>query len=72
MAAGTTPNIGSFDTDRLGSWLAENVPDYDGPLEIQKFQGGQSNPTYRASRQSPAPMCFGENHPATFCRRPTP
>ena len=54
MGAGTTPNIGSFDTDRLGSWLAENVPGYEGPLEIEKFQGGQSIPTYKLAAASGA------------------
>jgi aminoglycoside phosphotransferase (APT) family kinase protein len=54
LGAGTTPNIGSFDTDRLGSWLAENVPGYEGPLEIEKFQGGQSIPTYKLAAASGA------------------
>lgn len=30
----------------LESWLAERVPGFAGPLEISKFAGGQSNPTY--------------------------
>ena len=52
MATGTTPNIGCFDTDPLGSWLAEYIPGYEGPSEIEKFQGGQSNPTYKLTTAS--------------------
>jgi aminoglycoside phosphotransferase (APT) family kinase protein len=33
--------------DKLAEWLAGNVPGYAGPLEIEQFKGGQSNPTYR-------------------------
>ncbi|MET4898896.1 phosphotransferase [Sphingomonadaceae bacterium jetA1] len=36
-----------FDKDRLAVWLAENVPGYAGPLTIEQFNGGQSNPTYK-------------------------
>lgn len=37
------------DGDRLEAWLAQNVPDYRGPLKIEQFRGGQSNPTYKLS-----------------------
>jgi aminoglycoside phosphotransferase (APT) family kinase protein len=36
-----------FDEARLAAWLRENVADYAGPLEVQQFKGGQSNPTYK-------------------------
>jgi aminoglycoside phosphotransferase (APT) family kinase protein len=36
-----------FDEGRLGDWLASNIPGYAGPLKVEQFQGGQSNPTYR-------------------------
>jgi len=36
-----------IDGARLEQWLRENVPDYAGPLDISRFSGGQSNPTYR-------------------------
>jgi aminoglycoside phosphotransferase (APT) family kinase protein len=32
---------------RLEAWLRENLSDYRGPLAIEQFRGGQSNPTYR-------------------------
>lgn len=33
--------------DALTAYLAQHLPDFAGPLEVQAFQGGQSNPTYR-------------------------
>ncbi len=33
--------------DRLHGWLMQHLPGFSGALEIQAFQGGQSNPTYR-------------------------
>ena len=36
-----------FDTARLEAWLAREVEDYAGPLVIEQFRGGQSNPTYK-------------------------
>jgi aminoglycoside phosphotransferase (APT) family kinase protein len=33
--------------DRLAAWLATHVAGYKGPLSIDQFNGGQSNPTYR-------------------------
>src|SRR5829696_8843454 len=35
-----------IDAERLQSYLAEHVPDFVGPLRLQQFKGGQSNPTY--------------------------
>ncbi|MGX4640239.1 phosphotransferase family protein [Massilia sp. SYSU DXS3249] len=37
-----------FDLDALDAWLRANVPDYPGgPLEVEQFKGGQSNPTFK-------------------------
>ena len=36
-----------FDETALGAWLAENVEGFAGPLTVEQFKGGQSNPTYR-------------------------
>ena len=35
-----------FDEAQLDRWMAENVEDYQGPLSIRQFRGGQSNPTF--------------------------
>lgn len=32
---------------RLSQWLSAHVPGYFGPLRIEQFKGGQSNPTYK-------------------------
>jgi len=36
-----------FDESRLASYLEEHVPGFAGPLEVKRFKGGQSNPTYQ-------------------------
>ncbi|MCS6996132.1 MAG: phosphotransferase [Casimicrobiaceae bacterium] len=36
-----------FDQAALEGWLVANVPGFRGPLNVQQFRGGQSNPTYR-------------------------
>ncbi len=36
-----------FPTDRLVAWMAANVEGFRGPLEVEQFRGGQSNPTFR-------------------------
>ncbi|MDQ3446447.1 MAG: phosphotransferase, partial [Pseudomonadota bacterium] len=35
-----------FDRAKLAAYLEAHLPDFRGPLEVQQFQGGQSNPTY--------------------------
>lgn len=46
---GTRPVAGShaFDVEALSRWLAAHLPDYAGPLSVEMFKGGQSNPTYK-------------------------
>jgi aminoglycoside phosphotransferase (APT) family kinase protein len=36
-----------FDTDRLREWIGDRLPGFEGPIRVEKFRGGQSNPTYR-------------------------
>src|SRR5688572_6332997 len=35
-----------FDATRLEAYLREKIPGFQGPLEVQQFKGGQSNPTF--------------------------
>jgi aminoglycoside phosphotransferase (APT) family kinase protein len=35
------------DEARLSRWMQDNVPGFAGPLSVDMFKGGQSNPTYR-------------------------
>ena len=41
-----------LDADKLARWMADNVEGFEGPVEVLKFAGGQSNPTYRLSAKS--------------------
>jgi aminoglycoside phosphotransferase (APT) family kinase protein len=37
----------AFDTGALTAWLEHNLPGFRGPLTVEMFKGGQSNPTYK-------------------------
>jgi aminoglycoside phosphotransferase (APT) family kinase protein len=41
-----------IDADKLAAWLEAAVPGFRGPLQLQQFTGGQSNPTYLLTAQS--------------------
>ncbi|MEL0211278.1 MAG: phosphotransferase, partial [Novosphingobium sp.] len=56
------------DEAALAAWLAANVDGFAGPLTIEQFNGGQSNPTYRLTtptsryvlrRKPPGPLLKG-------------
>ena len=46
---GTRPVTGThaFDVARLSGWLEKNLPGFEGPLTVELFKGGQSNPTFK-------------------------
>ena len=41
-----------FDVERLAAHLEQHLPAFRGPLTVQQFQGGQSNPTYLLSTEA--------------------
>jgi aminoglycoside phosphotransferase (APT) family kinase protein len=57
-----------FDEPRLAEWMRAHVPGFSGPLTVEQFKGGQSNPTYRLvtpgksyvlRRKPPGPLLKG-------------
>ncbi|MDZ4279400.1 MAG: phosphotransferase [Hydrogenophaga sp.] len=46
---GTRPVAGQhlFDEVALANWLQSHLPGFEGPLTVEMFKGGQSNPTYK-------------------------
>jgi aminoglycoside phosphotransferase (APT) family kinase protein len=46
---GTRPIAGDapFDLSALGNWLHAHIEGFGGPLTIEQFKGGQSNPTFK-------------------------
>ena len=36
----------TLDEAAVHAYLSENLKDFEGPMEVTKFQGGQSNPTF--------------------------
>ena len=41
-----------FDEAKLTQWLSDNVPSFSGPLTVNQFKGGQSNPTFQLETPS--------------------
>ncbi|MGV6801244.1 MAG: phosphotransferase family protein [bacterium] len=41
-----TPERLQFDENALDRYMTEQIADYQGPLSVKKFSGGESNPTY--------------------------
>lgn len=48
MAAMSEPAVigNAIDVGKLTAWMATHVPEFDGPIKLDKFAGGQSNPTF--------------------------
>jgi aminoglycoside phosphotransferase (APT) family kinase protein len=44
---GEVRNAHRFDVGKLRSWMGQNVAGFSGPLRVEQFKGGQSNPTYK-------------------------
>ncbi|WP_343228641.1 phosphotransferase [Sphingomonas colocasiae] len=68
--AGTTAvrEAHRFDQARLARWMEEHVEGFRGPLTVEQFRGGQSNPTYKLvtpsrayvlRRKPPGPLLKG-------------
>ncbi|MDI9330136.1 MAG: phosphotransferase [Alphaproteobacteria bacterium] len=47
--SGTRPvsEAHAFDVEALQTWLSRQVNGFQGPLSVEMFKGGQSNPTYK-------------------------
>ena len=41
-----------FDEQALTSWMESHVEGFEGPLSVEQFNGGQSNPTFRLEAES--------------------
>ncbi|MDR5782341.1 phosphotransferase [Caballeronia sp. LZ065] len=68
--AGTGPvrDAHRFDEAALGRWMQEHVEGFAGPMHVEQFKGGQSNPTYQLRtpereyvlrRKPPGPLLKG-------------
>jgi len=43
----SVPGSHAVDTDALGTYLSRQLVGFEGPLTLELFKGGQSNPTYK-------------------------
>jgi aminoglycoside phosphotransferase (APT) family kinase protein len=41
--------VHAIDVQRLTAWMRDRVDGFSGPISVEQFQGGQSNPTYRVA-----------------------
>lgn len=68
--AGTTPvrEEHRFDEGALTRWMTDHVDGFAGPMRVEQFKGGQSNPTYKLTtpdrayvlrRKPPGPIVTG-------------
>jgi aminoglycoside phosphotransferase (APT) family kinase protein len=47
LGTGAVREAHRFDVARLEAWMEREVEGFAGPLAVEQFKGGQSNPTYR-------------------------
>ena len=47
-----TEGADALNEANLTAWMQDNVAGFEGPIEVFKFAGGQSNPTYRINATS--------------------
>jgi aminoglycoside phosphotransferase (APT) family kinase protein len=45
----------AFDIDAMTAWMSRHVQGFEGPLQVEMFKGGQSNPTYKLI--TPGKLC---------------
>ncbi len=63
MVTDPSVNVGAghvrvaLDEAALDAWLRAHVAGYAGPLTVEQFKGGQSNPTYRLTDGPGAALC---------------
>ena len=41
-----------IDLNKLADYLEENIAGFIGPVSLEKFAGGQSNPTFKVTAES--------------------
>ena len=54
-----------FDVAALATYLAEHIAGFEGPLTVEQFKGGQSNPTFKLLTPSRAYVMRAKPGPAT-------
>jgi aminoglycoside phosphotransferase (APT) family kinase protein len=47
MGTGAVRDAHRFDEGRLADWMSRHVEGFAGPLSVEQFAGGQSNPTFK-------------------------
>jgi aminoglycoside phosphotransferase (APT) family kinase protein len=54
----------AFDVAAFAAWLEVHLPGFEGPLSIEQFKGGQSNPTYKLTTPHAAYVMRSKPGPA--------
>ena len=45
-------HVDTLDTQKLAAYLEQHIDGFKGPIEADKFDGGQSNPTFKITAAS--------------------
>ena len=59
-----------FDVASLERFMRAHVAGYRGPLQVEQFKGGQSNPTFLLQDARRSATCSGASRRASCCPRP--
>ena len=57
------------DIEALTAWLEKNLDGFKGPLTVEMFKGGQSNPTYKLATPSRSYVMRSKPGPWPACCR---
>lgn len=61
-----------FDIGALEAWMRGHVEGFAGPLSVEQFKGGQSNPTFKLITPSRTYVMRAAGAQGRCCRRRTP
>jgi aminoglycoside phosphotransferase (APT) family kinase protein len=63
----------AFDIDAMTAWMSRHVQGFEGPLQVEMFKGGQSNPTYKLITPGKSYVMRAKPGPwPSCCLRPMP
>ncbi len=52
MESGKKTAVEQLPTEKLAAYLATHIEGFRGPIQVEKFSGGQSNPTFKVQAES--------------------
>ena len=56
----------TLDTESLSDYLEQHIPGFKGRSARRKFDGGQSNPTFKTDAPTASTTCCGASHRVNY------